>query len=315
MNAPILVPLDGSLLAEQAIPFAEAFAAASQSPLLLLCASYVSGLPGMDIAEEQVRELADAERYLRGVAARLAGHNLTIETCVPYGLAGPSIVQEANIRGAQMIAMATHARGSLGRFVYGSVAEEVVRDSSVPVLLLRAWHAGDFYTRLARPGALVVPLDGSALAEAALPMAESLAAMLHAEVVLISAVPSPDIALTPGGMSAALFPTDRATAEREANAYLERVAVRLRAAGIVATTVVRTGAPANVVAAVAEERGAALTILTTHGRTGLDRLMLGSVAEAIVRHGATPVLLMKPEATDLAAAEVAEDRLPTVDVL
>ena len=314
MNAPILVPLDGSLLAEQAIPFAEAFAVASRSPLLLLCASYVAGLPGMDIAEEQVRELADAERYLRGVAARLSKRGLIVGTCVPYGLAGASIVQEATIRGARMIVMATHARGGLGRLLHGSVAEEVVRDSSVPVLLLRAWHASDLYARLARPGALIVPLDGSAIAEAALPTAESLAATLRAEVVLVRAVPPPDIALSPGGMSAALFPTDWAMAEREASAYLERVAARLRAAGIVTTAIVRTGAPANVVAAVAEERGAALTILTTHGRTGLDRLMLGSVAEAIVRHGATPVLLVKPETADLAAAEVTGDRLPTVDV-
>ncbi len=71
MNAPIIVPLDGSALAEQALPFAEALAMASDSPLVLLYASYVAEVFGLDSSEEQVRELAAAEAYLNKVAARL----------------------------------------------------------------------------------------------------------------------------------------------------------------------------------------------------------------------------------------------------
>src|SRR5690349_643343 len=103
MNAPILVPLDGSALAEQALAFAEALATASGSPLVLLFASYVADGFGVDAAESQVQELASAETYLRRIATRLKRRGLTVETCAPYGLAGQVIAREANTRRAWLI--------------------------------------------------------------------------------------------------------------------------------------------------------------------------------------------------------------------
>ena len=308
MNEPILVPLDGSALAEQALPFAEALATASGSPLVLLYASYVAPVLGIDSSEEQVQELAAAEAYLRKIAARFRRRGLPVETCAPYGPVGQAIAREASTRRAWLIAMATHGRGTLGRFFSGGVAADVVRRTVVPVLLVRAWHAGDAKSRLVVGETIVVPLDGSVLAETALPVAQALAASLGSPLLLVRAVPPPDPVLTPDGMAVALFAEDRAAAEREADGYLAALAARLAADGIAAQCLVCFGKPADVIRAVAEEHGVALTVLATHGRTGVDRLLLGSVAEAVVRHGATPVLLVPPAATGTALMPPAAKR-------
>lgn len=293
MNQPILVPLDGSALAEQALPFAEALADVSESPLLLLCTSYVANMPGLDAAEEQVRLVTEAELYLRRVASRLKKRGIAVETSAPYGPAGQVIVREARVRRAWLIAMATHGRGGLGRALYGSVADRVIRQAPVPVLLVRAWHAGDSRARLIGTGPILVSLDGSAYAEESLPFARMLASLLRARVLLVQAIPPLDTALTPDGMAVALFTEDRTDAEQAARKRLARLATGLMAQGIAAEVIVRHGDPAATIAAVAEEQGAALTVLATHGRTGLDRLLLGSVAERVVRHGATPSVLVR----------------------
>jgi nucleotide-binding universal stress UspA family protein len=261
MTRPILVPLDGSALAEQALPFAEALAEASGSPLLLLCASYVASVPGLDVADEQVRLVTDAELYLSRVATRLKRRGFAVETCAPYGLPRQVIAREARVRRAWLIAMATHGRGGLGRALYGSVADGVVRQTPVPVLLVRAWHAGDSKARLLGAGPLLVPLDGSAYADEALPTARSLATMLRTSVILARAIPPPDTALTPDGMAVALFGEDGAVAEREAREHLEQAAATFVERGIAVETIVRHGEPTAIIAAVAEERGAALTVL------------------------------------------------------
>jgi nucleotide-binding universal stress UspA family protein len=293
MNAPILVPLDGSALAEQALPFAEALAQACGSPLLLICATYVASVPGLDVTDEQVRLVNDAEAYLRRVATRLEKRGVAVETYAPYGPPRQAIVREARARQAWLIAMATHGRGGLGRALFGSVADGVVRQAPVPVLLVRAWHAGASRVRLQGAGPILVPLDGSVFAERALPVARSLAAALNTSVVLAQALPPRDTALAPVDMIETDPDKEAADPDCEALLYLEGRAAALAEAGIAVESFVRTGEPADVIAAIGEEQGAALTVLATHGRTGLDRLLMGSVAERIVRHGATPVLIVR----------------------
>lgn len=318
MKQPILVALDGSALAEQALPFAEALAGATDSPLLLLCASYVARVPGLDIAEEQVKMVTDAELYLRRVAERMEERGIAVETCAPYGLARQVIVREAHARRAWLIAMATHGRGGLGRALHGSVADAVVRHAPVPVLLVRAWHAGESTVRLRSAGPIVVPLDGSVHAEGALPIAKALAAALQVKVILAQAIPPRDVALAPVEMIGSVPGEAGDDADCEALHYLEGRAAPLAGSGIEVELAVRTGDPADVISAIAGEHGAALTVIVTHGRSGLDRLLIGSVAERIVRHGATPVLLIRsgqsllmPETGNLArpaSADAVNDR-------
>ncbi|HEX5504385.1 MAG TPA: universal stress protein [Thermomicrobiales bacterium] len=295
MTKPILVPLDGSALAERALPFAAALARVLDAPLLLVRAVVVPEDLGYDPARRQLEAVDDAEAYLRRLAADLGRQGTAVETVVPYGEAAGAILDAARASEARLIAMTTHGRGGLGNWLAGGVATAVLARAPAPVLLVRAWHAGGALDRLERGARIVVPLDGSALAEAALPLATRLAGALGGELLLVRAVPPPGPALTPDGLRALVAGDEEVAAETaEARAYLAAVAGRLAARDYAVGREVRLGAPAVVIDAVCRERGAALVVLATHGRTGLDRLLLGSVAEAVVRHGSAPVVLVRP---------------------
>ena len=147
----ILVPLDGSTLAEGALAQATELARQSGSTLLLLRAAEAHTFPGADPTEAQVTVVREAEEYLGGVAKSLRAQGLAkVETSVWYGPAPLVIVEAARMRKADLIVMSTHGRSGLGRLILGSVAESVVRGTAVPILLLRA------------PGAPVVAPAGDA---------------------------------------------------------------------------------------------------------------------------------------------------------
>ncbi len=146
----ILVPLDGSALAESAIPKAVEMARMGQSSLLLMRAAEAHTLPGADQTDAQVEVVREAEEYLKGVTDRLARDGVrNVETSVWYGPAAPAIVDAARLRKADLIVMTTHGRSGLGRLILGSVAESVLRGTSAAILLLRA------------PGAPVEEPDGA----------------------------------------------------------------------------------------------------------------------------------------------------------
>ena len=138
----ILVPLDGSALAESALAKALDLVADGPATLLLLRAAEAHTLPGMDPTEAQVHVVNDAEEYLAGVAARLDAQGVKrVETSVWYGPADAAIVDAARLRRVDLIVMSTHGRSGLGRLILGSVAESVLRGTPTPILLLRAPEA------------------------------------------------------------------------------------------------------------------------------------------------------------------------------
>ena len=138
----ILIPLDGSALAESALAKAEEMAGAWPSTLMLLRAAEVYTLPGADPIEAQVQVVREAEEYLATVATRLKAQGFrNVETSVWYGPAASAIVEAAHVRKADLIVMSTHGRSGLGRLILGSVAESVLRGTATPILLLRAPEA------------------------------------------------------------------------------------------------------------------------------------------------------------------------------
>lgn len=138
----ILVPLDGSALAESAIAVAVEMAHPGLATLVLVRAAEAHTLLGADPTDAQVVVVREAETYLAGVADRLKQQGLTkIETSVWYGPAAAAIVDAARARKADLIVMTTHGRGGLGRLILGSVAESVLRGTTTPILLLRAPEA------------------------------------------------------------------------------------------------------------------------------------------------------------------------------
>jgi nucleotide-binding universal stress UspA family protein len=188
-----------------------------------------------------------------------------------------------------MIAMTTHGRGAVGRVFFGSVADRVVRHAPIPVFLVRP-NADDQAAprRIAR---VVVPLDGSELAEAAVPLATELAERLGAPITLLQAVDA-ELAHSPLGdlgLPDLAEQIARATLER-AQEDLETVAERLQRQGRAANVQVLDGSPFFVL--VEALRPDDLVILTSHGRGGARRWLLGSVAEKLVRTAPCPLLLV-----------------------
>jgi nucleotide-binding universal stress UspA family protein len=138
----ILVPLDGSMLAEAALPTAVGLASKYGATISLLRGAEAFALPGADTVEAQVTAVREAEDYLAAVVRRLADKGIgRVETHVWYGPAAAAIVEAAAVQKADLIVMSTHGRSGLGRLVLGSVTESVVRGTTVPILIVRADRA------------------------------------------------------------------------------------------------------------------------------------------------------------------------------
>jgi nucleotide-binding universal stress UspA family protein len=293
----ILVPLDGSELAERALPPAMGLIKHSGGKLVLVRAANTPGIPGPDRAEEQVRVIAEAEEYLKTMALELKGRGITAETGVPYGPAAEGILDEIRLRRPDLVVMATHGRSGLGRWLYGSVAEAVIGRSTTPILLTRAWHAEQPARAAAEYERLIVPLDGSPFAEAVLPLAGKLAATIDAELVLVWVISLPQEAqYTENGQVVRFIDQELEVLQSDAQRYLAQIERRIREQHptVRTTTDVRLGVPVEGIVSASEQGGAAMVVMATHGRTGLSRLFLGSVAGAVLRAGEVPLLLIRP---------------------
>ena len=298
MVKTILVPLDGSSLAERALPYAAALARAADARIVLERVAP----PAAGDAEGEARD------YLNGVAARLGEPGLSVEIVVAAGEAVAEIAEAARDRSADLLVMATHGRGGLGRWVYGSVAEALLARLPLPILLVRAWLPAPGGALLAERPKLLAPLDGSALAEQALPVAERLADALSGELVLLRVVTRPDAPFAPDWVAGPELGEEFERSKSEAEAYLRRLAEQLARSGRRIQIDVRAGEPgmtteADTIETAGREHGAALVVMTTHGYTGLQRLVLGSVTDAVLRRSTLPVVVLRPQPSPDAAPE------------
>jgi nucleotide-binding universal stress UspA family protein len=290
----ILVPLDGSPVSEAALPSARALAARTGGRLILVRAAHVQR-PMADGVNQQ-RAITEAEKYLSAQAKELATYGFEVETGLPFGGSAASwILEEIDLRHADMVIMATHDRIGPDRWIHGSVAEAVVGHADVPVLLIRPTHAAQLAERVTgeRP-VLVVPLDGSVLAEGALPWAREFAATFAGHIVLVGVVPQPgDLDAVSGGVMSYVG-DDHKRLQAEAEDYLNGIASQLTADGLSVAVAVRSGNPAQQIAATASEHTAAAVVMASHGRTGIVRSILGSVAGETLHHSPCPVMLIAP---------------------
>ena len=181
------------------------------------------------------------------------------------------------------------------------MAEAVLARTTLPVLLVRAWAAEEPVTIDDHPR-LLVPLDGSAFAEQALPVATALADALAGEVAVVYAVPRPELVFGPDQLVAGYLADEQRRLEGKARDYLDQLAARLAAQGRRVQMEVRVGDPAAVIDATGQELGAAVIVMATHGHSGLVRLVFGSVTSAIVRQGTIPILLVRPHGLEGTAA-------------
>jgi nucleotide-binding universal stress UspA family protein len=321
----VLVTLDGSPLAERALPYGAALAQAGYGRLVLVRAAAAPTMAELETCEELLAVTQEETKiYLHEMVARLEEQRPGIErrtekVVVPvrHGSVAEALRRIAREQGADVVIMATHGRSGLGRWLYGSVADDVLRHAEVPVLLVPA-TAGPLWS----PGAgqrILVPLDGSPLALAALPAAAELAAVLRADLHLLRVVEPPASLrvwdyTSPAFDPAAEAPADPAADVAGATKYLEGVAATLRARGHAVRFSAEVGLVAPTIAAVAEEQHASAIVMATHGRGGVARVVLGSVATGVLQRAGVPLLLVRPEAVRLAEREDQEHEVAGADV-
>ncbi|MCE9532885.1 MAG: universal stress protein [Planctomycetes bacterium] len=303
MSHSILVPLDGSPSAEHALPWALSIAQ-QEGAALHLVRVHLPPVPiviGSEIAADIA--LDDALRkqeasYLEDLVDKLRPTcTVQIQQTLLEGGITEAIHDHAIAIKADLIVLTSHGRGAFARFWLGSVADKIIRHSTVPTLLVRP--NDDVAVDLtARPfiHRIVIPLDGSELAERIIDPAIKLGKATGAEfslVLVLEAVEDIEALAarkiqSPGGW----FPE---ATETKAKGYLESVAHRLRGHSLkVYPSVIEHGSAAAAILDYAKNHGNPMIALATHGRSGLKRMILGSVADKIIRGAAMPVLIYHP---------------------
>ncbi|MDQ2808464.1 MAG: universal stress protein [Chloroflexota bacterium] len=314
MHEAILVPLDGSPLAETVLPPAAALAAATGRDLLLLGVTpgpaRLSGLawPQLGLLAQIPDRPAEATAYrdyLTGVAARLTADGLAVRAHLRQGDPAEQILaqlrDEPELTG---VALATHGRSGLQRTVLGSVAERIIQAAPVPVLLVRGTSASVTPSPYRR---ILVPLDGSRFAAQALDVAVDLAASSGATLLLLAVLPPlQDLSFAEAGLQPFWMEEARIAAADAVTLALDETAVQLASTGLPVRTLLRHGSPAAAIVECGTTEAADLIVLATHGRSGLPRLWLGSVALGVVRTAAQPVLTVRPSGAMLPAVRAAD---------
>jgi nucleotide-binding universal stress UspA family protein len=293
----ILVPLDGSPRAEAILTQLDRILSREDSEIVLFRAYTVihEAWPGVS-PPSAAEEREAAEKYLHGIALNLSRQGVKVHTRVAEGMPAPSILEHADSEGATMIAMSTHGRSGVPRWVMGSVAEKVARASRVPVLLARSFRQGGTATAAGAAALrkILVPTDGSPTAMSVVGPAEKLAQLYGSKVVLLH-VQEPQVpAVGFAGMEGAVLQAPLPPPDPEV--ALKPMAQRFEHAGLSVTSISRVGDPAAQILEQATAWGADLIALATHGRSGVSRWVLGSVAERVLRHADVPLLVVRAEA-------------------
>lgn len=329
----ILIPLDGSELAEQVLPVVPPLARMLRAGVHLLRvvedadvyrrptdypsphyplygyamyghAMYAPTLEAEDESALCRRAHEQVGGYLEGLAQSLRIKGLEVTTSVQFGDPAAHIVELATSQQAAMIAMVTHGDSGIRRWVRGSVTERVIQTSHTPVFIMHAQ---------ARPVAevidtlqhILVPLDGSDLARQVLPIATELARQTGAEIHLLRVV-APRMAMTPALIAGDIprrFHDDMMAQDAPAviadehtyahgHQYLEAMAGNLRQTGLPVVTHVRAGAPAEQIVSQAAAQEQTLIVMATHGYSGIQRWLHGSVATSVLRATRTPLVLL-----------------------
>lgn len=333
MFSKILVPLDGSERAERALPVAGQLARASHGAVILLrvvndiadssALLATAPLPHADYLDRDERE---ARQYLNEVSLSEALRDTRVETRIEFGITAEVILDSAAAWKADAIVLCSHGRTGLSRWALGSVAQQIVRRSTVPTVLLRERgglplegkeEAGSTFRML-------IPLDGSELAEAALEPAIAFGALMTApdafEAQLVRVLPF---------IRTLDHDALREQAALEANAYLDRIAKRITAYSDgarmrVTTAIVYDLDAAAALARVAETGlgvvgtaavdGCDMIAMATHGRTGLALLAMGSVTDRTLSATVLPALIVRPQITQRREYVVTREREETAPI-
>jgi len=310
----LLVPLDGSRMAESALA-AAAYLAPRLRARVTLMHCIERAAPATVHGEHHLREPEEARAYLEDAAARAfpPGAEIACHTHAPeIADVAPSILEHAKEMPATLIVMCTHGRSGLGNLLFGSIAQRIVGSGATPVLLvppffadLSAVASSEAEAAAGKPDErgheftcrrLLVPLDGDPAHEQALPVAGELAAACRSEIHLVFVVATRGS--LPGNDAAVGLLLPRATravleiARQEAEAYLAGHIQCQQAGGHTVTSEVCRGDVRKAIGRAAQRSGADLIVMATHRKEAMDAFWSGSVAPRVASYANRPLLLL-----------------------
>ncbi len=302
MFTNILVPLDGTPLAETALRPAALLGQRFGSRLILLVRS-IDTWPTQEqpTPPGPVSAIISTEAYLTTVAKRVTEWGLTVQTLISDERPAHGISAEAAYHQADLIVMTTHGRQGLESLLHPSVTWEVLRQTRAPIL---TWKVSETTGQLPDSSwvppflqdatlPILIPLDGSLLAEQVLPLAEQIGQRLGNPLVLVRAAEQPFIAGTAIDYPAVLA-REQEWSLGEATSYLERKRLEVSSTGLHIEVDAQPGDAATIIAESVQNHHAGLVVMASHGRSGLGRLLLGSVARSLLHRLEVPILLVRP---------------------
>jgi nucleotide-binding universal stress UspA family protein len=284
----ILVPLDGSNLAELAIPYAEELAAAFSSEVVLL---YVS-----EPAESQYRRMH--QLYIEEMGGQMREKIKKVSPLVLTGKPAEEIIGYAEKNDISLIIITSHGRSGILSWATGSVTNKVLHATGVPLLLIRATRPPRKVPQKHLLERILLPLDGSAAGEAAVPYAQEIMVRLGSEVILFGVVPAGQHIRTVGGLDYILYPEEQlGVFKTEAGEYLGKVYRQLKGRkGTVRVELKvgdKSGDIAREIIKFAEENEVSLIAISSHGHSGIERWVFGSIANKVVQASEVPVLMVR----------------------
>jgi nucleotide-binding universal stress UspA family protein len=297
MYRRILVPLDGSKLAEGILPTVTRFAGGLKARVELLSvveedivAAIANPMEGRYLDQVGSSAQTVARDYLTSIAGQLKLPKEQVKCTAKVASVPEAIVEEAAKERDTVIAMSTHGRSGVGRWILGSVADKVLHGTHTPLLLYRPRQDGGERGELTT---VVVPLDGSDMAEVILPHVEELAKALDLRVHLVRVTST--MTEYYAGEGFYTYPVDLITElENDAKAYLEKKAQELKSRGVRnVTTQHLRGAPALQIVDLVKEMRGSFVAICSHGRSGVGRWVLGSVADRVVTNAGAPALIVR----------------------
>jgi len=299
MFDPILVPLDGSLLAECVLPHVVAIARAFDTKVILLRALEKNRTNGsaqlFDLLNWQIKKI-EAKLYLEKISARLIKSQLRIDATVLEGLVAKSITEFAQSQGMKLIILSSHGHSGVSQWGISSVAQKIILSAPTSVLIVRAHQPASSEVVEQAYRRILVPLDGSRRAENVLPMIAHLARFHKSQFHIALVVTTPEMARQMPPVQEDVDLSNRIVARNreESIRYLEQVRLSSPLNGIPVQTHLLTSdnAPAALHGFV-EQENIDLVALSAHGYSGNNQWPYGSMVNNFILYSKVPLLIVQ----------------------
>lgn len=292
MYENILVPLDGSELAEVSLPYAEELASRMGSEITLIYLSPSENNPYYNVRKLYLDKIVSTTRGDCAKLRKKEAGAINIKSAMLVGNVAEEIVNYADKEDMGLIVLATHGRSGIKKWNMGSIASKVISATRRPIMLIRAKEAST--DKKGTIDKLLLPMDGSTESESILPHALEIATNFKSEVVLFQAISLAYPTYTADAFAYVTYSDQQMDAMKtSALDYLDKTGNAFKERGLEVKSDVRFGSTADEVINYADEIGADLVAMTTHGRSGIGRWLFGSTTVRVLKGGNTNLLLVR----------------------